>query len=247
MKPLPELLAFEGVSGRYGDNSIVALDSVSFLLEDCPGLVVVAGPNGSGKTTLLRLVAGQLPALRGRIRLAGIDVTDLPTHKRPGLAWLFQRSLEGMCASLTIEENLSLGLMGHRPSLVRRLLTPDRRKRIARLAGTAASGLAGGGGILGRLEEVLARFPTEFSGGEIQQISMLGLLLREPPATIVLADEPTLNLDKENRRACLSMLGALAERGVVLLATHDRELIDRCARRLLLDSGRLVEDSTSPW
>lgn len=245
MRPSANLLELDHVTGRYGPSAAAAIDDVSLVLADSPGLVVIAGPNGSGKTTLLRLLAGQLPVASGHIHYCGMDVTEFPTHSRPGLAWLFQRSLDGMCPSLTVEENLSLMLMRGAPSAIRPLVSASRRRCILDTAQGAARNLPDDGGILGRLEDVLGRSPNEFSGGEIQQICMLALLLRDPPARIVLADEPTLNLDTENRRACLGMLAALAERGVVLLATHDSQLIERGVRRLVLEGGRLVRDEAN--
>ena len=87
----------------------------------------------------------------------------------------------------------------------------------------------------------LNREPVEFSGGEAQQLCLLSLLIQEPPASLVLADEPTLNLDEENRRMCIDMLIKLSKVTIVLLATHDEDLIRLSSRKINIQKGRIVE------
>jgi len=241
-----ELLSFKNVSVRYTEGSFSdrnALDDVTFSLMQGSGFVALTGPNGSGKTTALRVISGQLRPIHGSVLLCGQDVTDEPSHKRHGLGCVFQRAIDGMCSSLTVEENLCLMLVDGGPNLLRPLVTPFRKKRVLDRARQIVSGEGRHTSLLADLKGVLQRYPAEFSGGETQQLCLLALLLQEPPANLVLADEPTLNLDQVNRQICIEMLVALSRVATVLLATHDKELIDLCGRILRLEQGRLVRDS----
>lgn len=240
-----ELLCFENICFRYnegtsGDRTV--LEDVTFSLTRESGLVALIGPNGSGKTTAFRLITGQLMPNRGRILMCGSDVTDEPSHKRRGLGCVFQRATDGMCSTLTIEENLCLMLLDDRPSFLRPLVTPSRKDYILSRAQEIAGIGDSSPSLLYDLEGILKRYPAEFSGGETQQLCLLSLLLQEKPASLVLADEPTLNLDRDNRQICIEMLSALSRRVTVLLATHDKELIGRCVRIMKLEQGRIVQD-----
>lgn len=238
-----ELLSLNNVSARYSDGLYSdrnALDDISFSLPKIAGLIALIGPNGSGKTTILRVITGQLPIIKGLIRLSGIDITNEPTFKRNGLGCVFQRALDGMCYSLTVEENLNLMLMQHKPSLLKPLVTADHKAKLIKRSQQIMSITNSKSSIISNLSNILNRLPDKFSGGETQQLCLLALLLQEPPPSLVLADEPTLNLDAENRKICLDMLLELSKVTTVLLATHDKELISISIGSLSLDNGRLA-------
>lgn len=242
MNSYDEVLSLEHISARYATNSHDdqhALDDISLTVPKRAGLISLIGPNGSGKTTVLRVIIGQLQAFQGKIMLGGRDVTNEPTHKRCGLSCVFQRALDGMCASLTIEENLSLMLMHKGPSLIRPLVSTHRTSHLLERAQDTVPMPDRKTGVLANLRSVLCRTPSEFSGGEIQQLCLLSLLLQEPPAQLVLADEPTLNLDKVNRSICFDMLLALSQTVTVLVATHDKELISQSKSIVTLDRGKV--------
>jgi ABC-type lipoprotein export system ATPase subunit len=235
-----EILRLEGVKVRYADstNGHVLL-GVTFALSDEPGMVALVGPNGSGKTTILQTIIGRLEVDEGKLLLGGADITRTPTHLRTGLGCVFQRALDGMCMTLTVEENLSLMMMGKGPSVVQPLVSPRRKKMILSRATRVLEEVSAKSRILSNLTGVLDRYPNEFSGGEAQQLCLLALLLQNPLPALVLADEPTLNLDRENRIACLRLLEGLARVTAVLVATHDQELVSRCSRTVEIEKGRV--------
>jgi ABC-type multidrug transport system ATPase subunit len=243
VKPCADILRLSEVTYRYPDHSWSdkdALRAVSLRLATGEGLVALTGPNGSGKTTLLRLIYGQLEPYSGGVFLSGRDVTAEPIHRRMGLACVFQQADQGVCPELTIEENLCLMLMDAKPSLVRSLRTRSRVRDILDRSKECVP--AGRQSILTDLGNSLQKYPAEFSGGELQQLCLLAVLLRRPPASLVLVDEPTLNLDQVNRQVCFDMLGVLAKSATILVATHDSELIRRCPRTLALENGQLISD-----
>ena len=246
MKCSGDLLRLSEITVRYPDrfqSDKDVLESVSFTLGNREGLVALTGPNGSGKTTLLRVIYGHLAPRMGRVFLNGQDVTTEPTHRRRGLACVFQQAIDGMCPELTIAENLCIMLMDAGPSLVRPLKTRSRVQDIVDRSRECVP--SGQQTILANLKGSLEKCPLEFSGGELQQLCLLAVSLRRPPASLVLVDEPTLNLDHGNRQTCFEMLCALARGATVVLATHDSELVGKCPRILRLKEGRLMSDSKS--
>lgn len=241
-----KLLSFDNVTARYTENTFCdrnALEDITFSLMWEPGLVALTGPNGSGKTSILRVITGQLQPIYGRVTLKGRDITDDPCFKRRGLGCIFQRAIDGMCSSLTIEENMCMMLVDDSPSLLRPLLTSYRKKYVLERAQKILSDRGQCSNLSKNLKSVLQRYPMEFSGGETQQLCLLALLLQEPPPNLVLADEPTLNLDQINRQICIEMLVELSRVTMILLATHDKELIGYCNHILMLEQGRLVKES----
>ena len=126
------VLSLDGVFVKYENSNFdqFVLNNVSFKLSEKSGIIALVGPNGSGKTTILRAITGQIPLTKGTIILNGVNVSNVPSHKRTGLGCVFQRALEGMCSSLTIEENLSLMLMNSKPSILKPLVYNSRRENI---------------------------------------------------------------------------------------------------------------------
>lgn len=243
VKSSNNLLSVEKVSAKYNSSSPTnqnVLEKITFSLPIASGIVALIGSNGSGKTTILRVITGQLPIAEGIISLNGINITSEPTHKRKGIGCIFQRALDGMCSSLTIEENLSLMLMDSTPSLLKSLITKKRKEKILACAQKIINSTKSDSGLIAKLQSVLNREPIEFSGGEAQQLCLLALLLQEPPAIIILADEPTLNLDAENRHVCIEMLQSLSKITTVLVATHDKELIKLSSKIIKIEKGRIV-------
>jgi putative ABC transport system ATP-binding protein len=209
-----------------GPAAAVALDGVS--LEIGAGeFVAIAGPSGSGKTTLLNLIGAIDRPDAGRVLLEGrelgsLDEPALAALRLERIGFIFQHF--NLVPVLTAGENVEL------PLLFRNGLPAAERRRRARTA-LERVGLGGKAG----------RRPSELSGGERQRVAVARALAGEPG--LVLADEPTANLDHETGGAVVELMHELnRERGTTFLyATHDPELIRRADRVVRLRDGRLAE------
>ncbi|ROR34145.1 ABC transporter ATP-binding protein [Inmirania thermothiophila] len=220
-------LEAEGLVKRYPDAGALrtVLDRVSLRLE--PGeTVAVTGPSGSGKSTLLHLLAGLETPDGGTVRLLGQDLAGLGEAARSRLRRRhvgFVHQFFHLLPTLTVEENvrLPLELDG---------VDAGRARRRAR-ALLAAVGLAARAG----------DFPEQLSGGEQQRVAIARALAPHP--AVVLADEPTGNLDPAAAAGVLDLLeAAVREHGAALvLVTHSAEAAARAGRVLALRGGRLVE------
>jgi putative ABC transport system ATP-binding protein len=186
--------------------------------------VAIVGPSGSGKSTLLGLIAGLDAPTSGSVIIDGVDITRLDED---GLAKLrgekigFVFQFFHLIPSLTAHENVSVPL------------------EIAGVADAAgrASVLLEEVGLTGRAHH----YPSQLSGGEQQRVALARALANNPP--IVLADEPTGNLDSNNGRHIMGLLKSVHQaRGTTLvLVTHDAELASQADSRLVLRDGRVVE------
>ena len=185
--------------------------------------VAVVGPSGSGKSTLLGLIAGLDTPTSGSVVIDGVDITRLDED---GLAKLrgdkigFVFQFFHLIPSLTAYENVAV------PMEIRRL--PDVASRARRLLDEV--------GLTGRAHH----YPSQLSGGEQQRVALARALANEPP--IVLADEPTGNLDSTNGRHIMELLQHIHEaRGTTLvLVTHDAEIASMADARITLRDGRVV-------
>jgi putative ABC transport system ATP-binding protein len=192
------------------------LDGVS--LAAPPGrMLAVTGSSGSGKTTLLSVLGGLVAPTQGAVEYAGGPVGTRHGEPRAGTAFVLQTY--GLVPTLTAEENVVVAL------------------RARGTAATAAKALATealdrfGVGDLGE------RLTSELSGGQLQRVAVARAVAPEPD--VLLADEPTSELDETNRDLVIAELRAEADRGaVVVVATHDPEVADLCDTELHLDEGR---------
>jgi len=188
--------------------------------------VAIVGPSGSGKSTLLGLIAGLDAPSGGRVVIDGVDITALDED---GLAKLrgekigFVFQFFHLIPSLTAYENVAV------PMEIANL--KDTRER--------AHALIDEVGLGGRSHH----YPSQLSGGEQQRVALARALANDPP--IVLADEPTGNLDSANGRHILDLLRNIhARRGAtIVLVTHDAEVAAAAQARLVLRDGRVVENS----
>ena len=186
--------------------------------------VAIVGPSGSGKSTLLGLIAGLDAPTSGSVLIDGVDITRLDEDRLAKLrgekiGFVFQ--FFHLIPSLTAVENVSvpMEIIGLR----------DARQR--------AQGLLEEVGLTGRAHH----YPSQLSGGEQQRVALARALANAPP--IVLADEPTGNLDTANGRHIMALLRTIHERRgtTVVLVTHDAELAALADTRLVLRDGRVVE------
>jgi putative ABC transport system ATP-binding protein len=221
------MLEFEHARKYYANPGelIHAVDDVSMTVR-AREFVAIFGPSGSGKTTLLLLAAGLLRADAGSVRFEGSDLGTLPrrevlAYRRAKLGFVFQGF--NLTGGLTAEENVAI------PLLLRGVSHREARGRA-----------------LAALEDVgllhrSARIPAELSGGEQQRVAIARALVGKP--MLLLADEPTGNLDSETGNAMLELLSTLPqERGTAaVLVTHDARVAHYADRILAMRDGMLTE------
>jgi putative ABC transport system ATP-binding protein len=222
------LIRLVAVSRVFGEGAAraVALDALSLEVAPCE-FVAVAGPSGSGKTSLLNLVGALDEPTSGTVEIDAVDLATLGDAERADLrlrriGFIFQGF--NLVPVLSAAENVELPLL-FRSNLARR----DRQRAVAR--SLERVGLAG--------KE--HRRPSELSGGECQRVAVARALAGNP--AVVLADEPTANLDHETGAQVIALMRELnrEQRTTFLYATHDPELIALADRVIRLRDGRLVE------
>ena len=220
------LVEVSGLGRDYGagDRVVHAVRDVSFEAKRGE-LVAVRGRSGAGKTTLLNMIGGLDRPTHGTVRVDGHDVTaageaELLELRRTTIGFVFQSF--GLIPILSAAENVSV------PLRLTRRDPADREERVALLLE-----LVGLGG-------QAAQRPYELSGGQQQRVAVARALANDPP--LLIADEPTGQLDSETGRSIMDLLRALVDaRGMTaLVATHDASLIDRADRVLTLRDGHLA-------
>jgi putative ABC transport system ATP-binding protein len=208
-----------------GPSAVRAVDGVDLTIRRGE-ILLIMGPSGSGKTTLLTLIGGLLKPTSGSVRINGLDITamsesELPRVRRRYVGFIFQSF--NLLESLSAEENVEVAL---------------------NLAGT---GGRSAGEKAGRLLDDLGmghrlRFkPNDLSGGEKQRVSIARALANEPQ--LILADEPTANLDSKHGQEIVHLLRDIAkEQGrSVVIVSHDGRIREMADRVLRLEDGRLKE------
>ncbi|MEV0558688.1 MULTISPECIES: ABC transporter ATP-binding protein [unclassified Streptomyces] len=221
------MVRVENVHRSYGSGAtaVHALRGVSF---DIPRgeLVALKGRSGSGKTTLLNLVGGLDEPDDGRITVDGLDLSGLGENgllelRRDRIGFVFQSF--GLIPILTAAENVGV------PMRLRRAESREREERVELLLSLVG------------LADHAAQRPGELSGGQQQRVAIARALANEP--ALLIADEPTGQLDAETGIAVMELLRAVvrSERVTALVATHDAALLDLADRVLELSDGEIVE------
>jgi len=204
-----------------------ALDAINLKIPK-GDFVYITGPSGAGKSTLLKLLYAAEKPSRGQILINGQNITRMGPVKIPylrrQLGIVFQDFK--LISTRSIFENVAF------PLEVRGRKRYEISKKVYQMLKNVG------------LEHKLAKYPLELSGGEQQRVAIARALVMEP--LVLLADEPTGNLDPDVTLDIIELFkGANARGTTVLLATHDREMIRRFPRRqLCLEQGRLVDDRT---
>jgi len=211
---------------RLGDTPVHALKNVHLALE-AGEYVSVMGPSGSGKSTLLNLIGLLDRPDAGHYRLEGRDVTTLSADeqaavRRHRIGFIFQSF--HLVPRLTAAENIALPLM------LAGIDTAERRERVARTL--ADFGLA----------ERAHHRPEELSGGQRQRVAIARATILRP--AVLLADEPTGNLDRTTGQEVTGLLENLNAKGMTLIVvTHDPVMGERARRRVLMEDGAIASDT----
>lgn len=207
-----------------GDTMVKALDDVSFSVEKGEFIAII-GPSGSGKSTLLHILGGVDVPTSGSVI---IDKTDISQLNETALA-IFRRRQIGLVYQfynlipiLTVQENLTLPLL------------LDGRKANPKIVNSLVSQLG--------LEQRLNHLPNQLSGGQQQRVSIGRALINNP--SLLLADEPTGNLDSENSREIISLLRRFNKEynQTVIIITHDERIALAADRVIAIEDGKIVRD-----
>ncbi|OGM25610.1 cell division ATP-binding protein FtsE [Candidatus Woesebacteria bacterium RIFCSPLOWO2_01_FULL_39_61] len=218
------MLKINQVSKTFGD--IKALDDVSFQVSDGE-FVFLTGPSGAGKTTLLRLVLRELFPDEGEIVLEDVDITKLKRKDIPKLRQKIGVVFQDfkVLPERTVKENVEVALA------VINLSRKDWKARIDHVLKLVG------------LEERGDLFPSQLSGGELQRVSLARALVVNP--RIILADEPTGNLDWDTADKIMDLFEKISAEGkTILMATHHKLIINKLKKRIIeLSEGKVVRDT----
>ncbi len=219
------MIRLDRVTKLYRTSTRPALDRVSVEV-DRGEFVFLIGPSGSGKTTFLRLLLREDVPTSGTIRVANLDVARLPRRRVPRLrqriGCVFQDFR--LLPNRTVAGNVAFALevIGKRPAAIAKVV-PEVLDLV---------------GLAGKSE----RMPHELSGGEQQRVAVARAFANRP--LVLLADEPTGNLDPDTSQDLMLLLERINRTGTtVVMATHDQGIVDSMRRRVVeLDNGRVVRD-----
>jgi cell division transport system ATP-binding protein len=218
------MIRLDNVTKVYQGGSVAAND-VSLDIQKGE-FVFLVGASGSGKSTLIRLMLRDEPVTRGKIWVAGKDITTLPRWKIPYLrrsvGTVFQDYK--LLPNKTVRENVAFALevLGRPQSVI-----APQVDQVLELVDLADKG---------------ARYPRQLSGGEQQRVSVARSFVNRPP--IMLCDEPTGNLDPKTSVGIMKLLDRINRTGTtIVMATHDHAIVDAMKRRVVaLESGKVVRD-----
>ncbi len=221
-----KILEVKNLSKIYGkdDTMVKALDNVSFSVNQGE-FVAIIGPSGSGKSTLLHILGGVDSPTSGSVVINGTDIsaldeTALAIFRRRQIGLIYQ--FYNLIPILTVEENLTLPLLldGRKPN----------RTQIASLVKTLG------------LEDRVSHLPNQLSGGQQQRVSIGRALVNNP--ALMLADEPTGNLDSENSKEIVSLLRSFNKEHnqTVIIITHDERIANSADRIIAIEDGRIIRD-----
>lgn len=224
------LIEMKNIKKDYflGETVVHALHGINLQI-DKGEFVAIWGPSGSGKTTLLNLIGAIDEATKGKLMVAGKDVHSLSDNRRSELrnetiGYIFQGF--NLVPVLSALENVMLPLQIKGTSLKK-----AKAKALSRLKEVGISAFA-------------HHRPVKMSGGQQQRVAIARALVNDP--SLVIADEPTANLDSETARMIIGIMRELNEKDQItfIFSTHDQRLLDRVKRLVRLEDGRIVDGGT---
>ena len=214
---MEKLVALSGVVKSYGTTSVLTGIDLDIAKGE---LIVLLGPSGSGKTTLLNLIAGIDTSNSGEILVLGKNLSEmtdleLTEYRRDSVGYIFQ--FYNLLPNLTVMENASLGLELKGEEL-------DYAKIILEKVG---------------LEDKSQRFPAQLSGGEQQRVAIARAMAKTP--ALIVADEPTGNLDKNNSQSVRKLFKEISNDATIIIATHDNDYLEIADKAYELNEGKLIK------
>jgi putative ABC transport system ATP-binding protein len=211
---------------QEGSVPVPALRGVSIRVSSGEFSAIV-GPSGSGKTTLLNLISGLDRATKGHVSLRGISLADmsgreLSDFRRDHIGFIFQAY--NLIPVLTVEENVEYIM------LLQGVPKSERRERVREMLRRVG------------LENMLDRKPLQLSGGQQQRVAIARAMVSQPD--LILADEPTANLDSKTGNALLDIMRELNESTgmTFLFSTHDEKVMRKARRLLVMEDGKIIKD-----
>lgn len=223
-----EIIKTDNLTKVYGkgDTAVTAVDHLSFSVNKGE-FVSIVGASGSGKTTLLHLLGGVDTPDKGTVMLDGEDIYKLDDNKRSvmrrrKIGFIFQQY--NLIPVLTVEENIKMPLLLDG----RKVNQEELDELIDRLG----------------LSERRNHLPNQLSGGQQQRVAIGRALINKP--SIVIADEPTGNLDKKNSEEVISLLNMIVEKEkqTLILVTHEHDIAAMADRIIHLEDGRIISDTS---
>lgn len=221
-----EILRVEHLSKIYGkgETAVRALDDLSFTVQKGE-FVAIIGPSGSGKSTLLHMLGGVDRPTSGKVYIDGTDIyalneTNLAVFRRRQIGLIYQ--FFNLIPVLSVEENITLPLL-----LDGRRVEKDALRSLTRLLG---------------LDHRLSHLPNQLSGGQQQRVSIGRALVNNP--ALVLADEPTGNLDRRNSAEIIDLLKLYNKQyhQTLFIITHDESIALQADRVISIEDGRIARD-----
>ena len=211
-------------------NGTKALKGVSMQIDD-GDFVFLVGPSGSGKSTIIKLITAEIAPTKGKLMVNGYNLNDISEKQIPllrrtiGVVFQDFRLIE----KKTVFENIEVAMRAVGAT------TSEIRRRIPYVLGLV--------GLTGKSRQL----PTQLSGGEQQRVAIARALANNP--SVIIADEPTCNLDPARSLEIMSLLEKINDMGTtILVVTHERELVNRFGKRVVaIESGRIISDAAGGY
>ncbi|MEX0689825.1 MAG: cell division ATP-binding protein FtsE [Candidatus Paceibacterota bacterium] len=224
------MIVFKNVSKSYkqAGRESIALDKVSFKIQPNE-FVSIVGRSGAGKSTIIRLLVGEEKPSEGRVFFGSYEVDKLKPNELPD----FRRNIGvvfqdfRLLSQKTAFENIAfvLEVEGYAQNEINKIVP-----KVLELVG---------------MDDKMTKFPAELSGGEKQRIAIARAMINKPE--VIIADEPTGNLDPMNKWEVVKLLNKINELGsTIILATHDKEIVNNLGQRVItLEGGKLIKDEAN--